>query len=422
MTSYTCLPLFLLLLGTSFLACNSSGESTHSVDGHAHGDESSHLVEDVPRGVHGGRLFGNDDFQIELLIVEHGTAPQFYVYGFAKGHPIAPSEFKLAMTLHRLGNQLETIQFEASQDALVSTQTIAEPHSFTVDINATHDSKPYSWSYETFEGRVEMSDAIAQRAQIASERAEPRRLLTKTTISGKIVPSEHRIAHIVPRFPGLVREGRKHIGDRVEKGEVLAIIESNQSLQPFEVRSQISGTVINGHLIVGEYVPENQWVYIVADLSEVWADLLVPLRDRSSVSLGQAVSIRSVENSEETAATISYVAPYADDRSQSQLVRAVIANEKQRFLPGMFISGEIVLSEQQVPIAVRKEALQRFRNSTVVFAKFGTTYEIRPVTLGNDDGEWVEIVSGIAAGQEYATQNSFVLKADILKLSASHDH
>jgi membrane fusion protein, heavy metal efflux system len=104
------------------------------------------------------------------------------------------------------------------------------------------------------------------------------------SIKGKISPVEHKVAHIIPRFSGIVREGRKHVGDAVKKGEVLAVIESNQSLQPFDIRSQVDGTVINGHLVIGEFVPENQWVFIVADLSEVWTDFFVPLRDTEIIS------------------------------------------------------------------------------------------------------------------------------------------
>jgi cobalt-zinc-cadmium efflux system membrane fusion protein len=241
-------------------------------------------------------------------------------------------------------------------------------------------------------------------------------------VRGKIVPSEHRIAHIIPRFPGIVREGRKHIGDKVEKGEVLAIVESNQSLQPFEVRSQIAGTVINGHLIVGEYVSENQWVYIVADLSEVWADFYVPLGERNAVRVGQLVEVRTGLDSEFVTGTVSYVAPYADERSQSQLVRVVLPNNDARFVPGMFVTGDLIVSDDVAKVAVKMSASQTFRDWKVVFANVDDTYEIRPVTLGRSDEEWVEVLQGLAAGERYVSTNSYILKADILKAGAEHDH
>ena len=220
----------------------------------------------------------------------------------------------------------------------------------------------------------------------------------------------------------MVREGRKHIGDKVEKGEVLAIVESNQSLQPFEVKSQITGTVINGHLIVGEYVPENQWVYIVADLSEVWVDFHLPLTERESVRVGQSVSVSTGLDSGAITGNVSYIAPYADERTQSQLVRVVIPNPDGRFVPGMFVTGDLVLSNEPVRAAVRRSAIQTFRAWKVVFLNVGDVYEIRPLTLGRSDDEWVEVISGIEPGARHVTENSYTVKADILKSGASHDH
>jgi cobalt-zinc-cadmium efflux system membrane fusion protein len=219
-----------------------------------------------------------------------------------------------------------------------------------------------------------------------------------------------------------VREGRKHIGDSVAKGEIVAIVESNQSLQPYEVRSQIAGTVINGHLIVGEFVPENQWVYIVADLSEVWADFFVPLEESSQIKVGQAVLVRNVSGDATFPGTVDYVAPYADEKAQARLVRVVLPNEKQLLIPGMFVTGDVALGDVQAPVAVRPEALQSLFTWNVVFVKFGDIYEARPVEIGLSTPEWVEIRSGLAPGSEYVTKGSFTIKADILKHGATHDH
>jgi multidrug efflux pump subunit AcrA (membrane-fusion protein) len=202
----------------------------------------------------------------------------------------------------------------------------------------------------------------------------------------------------------------------------MAVIESNQSLQPYEVRSQISGTVINGHLIVGEFVPENQWVYIVADLTEVWADFFVPLEELGSVKVGQQVLVKGASGDETFKGTVDYVAPYADEKAQAQLVRVILSNEGMRLVPGMFVTGDLVVSRENVPVAVRREGLQTFGPWTVVFAKYGDTYEIRPLKLGVTDSEWAEVKSGVSAETEYVTKNSFTIKADILKHGASHDH
>lgn len=379
-------------------------------------------LEAAPRGPHSGRLLTDGDFKLEVTIFETGAAPTFRVYGFKDGVPITPSELAVEISLTRLGGQIERFILHPVGELLSSKEIVHEPHSFNVSVTANYSGAKYTWSYPSFENRTTISKEIADHSGITAQHPQAREIPITRRIRGKILPSEHMIAHIIPRFSGIVREGRKHIGDKVEKGEVLAIIESNQSLQPFEVRSQIAGTVINGHLIVGEYVPENQWVYIVADLSEVWADLFVPLQDRESISVGQRIRIALANEQGATEATISYLAPYADERSQAQLVRAVIPNPRGEFLPGVFITGDVVIERRTVSLAVRREALQRFQDWEVVFIKYAEIYEARPVKTGVSDGEWVEIIDGLTASDEYVVGNSFLVKADILKSGASHDH
>jgi cobalt-zinc-cadmium efflux system membrane fusion protein len=88
----------------------------------------------------------------------------------------------------------------------------------------------------------------------------------------------------------------------------------------------------------------------------------------------------------------------------------------------MFVTGDLVVGKKEVPVAVRQEGIQTFGQWQVVFAKFGDTYEIRPLELGVTNSEWTEVTSGLTAGTEYVTKNSFTIKADILKHGATHDH
>ena len=82
----------------------------------------------------------------------------------------------------------------------------------------------------------------------------------------------------------------------------------------------------------------------------------------------------------------------------------------------------VVLEEVTVPVAVKREGLQKFRDWDVVFIRVGDLFEARPLELGRKDGEWVEVLSGLRPGENYASANSFILKADIGKAGASHDH
>jgi cobalt-zinc-cadmium efflux system membrane fusion protein len=154
----------------------------------------------------------------------------------------------------------------------------------------------------------------------------------------------------------------------------------------------------------------------------VWADFFIPLEERESVKVGQQVLVKGASGGETFKGTVDYVAPYADEKAQAQLVRVVLPNEKQLLVPGMFVTGDLVVGKKEVPVAVRQEGIQTFGQWQVVFAKFGDTYEIRPLELGVTNSEWTEVTSGLTAGTEYVTKNSFTIKADILKHGATHDH
>jgi cobalt-zinc-cadmium efflux system membrane fusion protein len=410
--------LVLISIATGAMVSVAGCQNTDSNTKGTHEEEAQHFS----RGAHNGRVVSDGDFSLEVTIYEEGVEPRFRIYPYTNDRPVLPASVDLTVVLTRLGGVQETFTFRPVGDFLTSEAIVSEPHSFQVDIKARHDSKDSAWSYDSFEARTSMARDIADHAGIEVATPQPRTISVTKRLRGKIVPSEHRIAHVIPRFSGIVKEGRKHIGDRVEKGEVLAIVESNQSLQPFEIRSQISGTVINGHLIVGEFVPDNQWVYIVADLSEVWADFFLPIRDRGGVTSGQRVMIGSPAGGASTEGRISYLAPYADEKSQAQLVRAVIPNAKNDLLPGMFITGDVVVDEERVPVAVQRSAIQRFRDWDVVFVRSGDIYEARPIELGRADDDWIEVKRGLSLGDEYVVKNSFVVKADILKAGAAHDH
>jgi cobalt-zinc-cadmium efflux system membrane fusion protein len=161
---------------------------------------------------------------------------------------------------------------------------------------------------------------------------------------------------------------------------------------------------------------------VVADLSEVWADFHLPLAERQQVKLGQSVEVSTGSDSGALVGKVSYIAPYADERTQSQLVRVILPNGDGRFVPGMFVTGGVVLADEPVKVAVKKSAIQTFRGWRVVFGNVGDIYEVRPLTLGRAEDQWVEVLSGLEAGERYVTDSSYTVKADVLKSGASHDH
>ena len=272
------------------------------------------------------------------------------------------------------------------------------------------------------EGAVEMSDAKVAASGIEILSAQQETLHDAIALNGILQPNQEALVQVTPRFPGVVREIKKRIGDTVEKGDLLAKIESNQSLTVYELRAPISGTVIDRLISLGEYAAEQKPAFIVADISTVWVDLSVYRRDLPRVRVGDRLLIDVGDGGKPIEGSISYISPVGSSDTQTALARAVVRNEGLRLRTGLFVAARLILTAKQVPVAVRAGAVQTVENRNVVFVRTGDKFEIRDVELGGRDADNVEIVFGIIGGDKYAARNSFVVKAELAKGSATHEH
>jgi len=280
-----------------------------------------------------------------------------------------------------------------------------------------HDEKDHGE-----EGVVEMSDARVASSNIEILSAKSETLHDSLVLNGILQPNQETLVQVTPRFPGVVREIKKRIGDTVEKGELLAKIESNQSLSVYEMRAPISGTVIDRQISLGEYASEQKPAFIVADISTVWVDLSVYRRNLPRVRIGDKILIDVGDGGKPIEASLSYISPVGSSDTQSALARAVVPNIDMRLRTGLFVSARLILSAKPVAIAVRASAIQTVENRSVVFVRSGDKFEARDVELGARDSDNVEILFGLLDGDRYAAKNSFIVKAELGKGSASHEH
>ena len=262
---------------------------------------------------------------------------------------------------------------------------------------------------------VAMSDAKVAAAEIELAKAAPVVLHDSLLLNGMVQANQESLVQITPRFPGIVREVRKRIGDQVQKGEVLAIVESNQSLTSYELKAAFAGTIIDRQTTLGEYVSEQKPAFVIADLSTVWVDFSVYRRDLGRVRVGDQILIDPADGGPKIETKISYVSPVGSSDTQSALARAVVPNAEHRLRPGLFATGRLTLSEKKVAVAVKSSALQTLENRTVVFVRDGEKFEAREVEIGDRDPDFVEVTFGVLEGDLYAAKNSFIVKAELAK-------
>ena len=173
---------------------------------------------------------------------------------------------------------------------------------------------------------------------------------------------------------------------------------------------------------VGNVAGENP-LFTIANLSNVWAEFHVFPRDLEKVKEGQMVRVHTLEDERENESPITLLLPTADPLSQTVIAVVTIDNDERSWRPGMTVEGDVHISKQMASIVVTEEAIQRMEDKTVLFVKEGDNdYEMRPVKLGKSDGKNVEILEGLKAGEFYVSQGSFIVKADIGKAAAKHEH
>ncbi len=373
------------------------------------------------RGPNGGRLLKSGRLALEITIFEAGTPPQFRVFPYLDGQPVNPESLDVTIDLGRLGGRVDHFSFHPENTYLTSGGIVVEPHSFDVRVTAIYGGRKINWAYESYEGRTMIDSETAQIISIEVEAAGPAIIEEMIDVLGRVDLAPGAEVKLRARYPGQVIAVYKTVGDNVRAGERLARIESNESLQAYDVISPINGVVLERMTNVGDVSGLNA-LFIVGDLTKLRVDFHVFPKDLHRVKPGQQVNITSIDDRLTAAAEINIFLPTKELETQTVIARASLPNPDRIWMPGMTVRGDIIIKKEEVPLAVRTEALQRFRDFTVVFARVGETYEVRMLELGRVTPHWAEVLGGITAGQEYVTKNSFLIKADIEKSGASHDH
>jgi len=373
--------------------------------------------ESFPIGEHGGRLFTENGLSVEILFYDRGARPVFRAWAENQDTAIAPGDWQLDVALTRLGEEAEVISFVAEGEFLVSSAAIEEPYSFEVELSARYAGRSFEWEFESFAGRVEINADMAEIVGIGTREASQGIIHQTVLLYGKISPDPQLISYVTARYPGLIESIGPKIGDEVRREDVLVRIEANDSLRTYEIRSPISGVVVERQVNPGEYAGTDP-LLTVANYESVWAKLSVFPSDIQHIKAGQAVTLRMGDLSTES--TIAYLNP---GRGLSMQLEAVVpvSNPDLIWVPGMLIEADITIADIDVPLAIDNRSLQNVGGEQVIFIQVGDIYEARKLDLGITDGRLTEVLDGMKQGDRYVVVNSYLLKADLEKSLAADD-
>ncbi|MBJ7436135.1 efflux RND transporter periplasmic adaptor subunit [Acinetobacter johnsonii] len=190
-----------------------------------------------------------------------------------------------------------------------------------------------------------------------------------------------------------------------------------------EVRAAMSGTILQVLGAVGSNVTPASPLFKIANTSQLLAVVNVPADKLNEINPDNKVTVKpqTQTGTEEALGRIKYISDVIDPKTRTAQVFIEISNQF-KWRSGQLITAQIFEKQTMKQMVVREDALQTFRDWDVVFIRVGNDFEARPLELGDKFNGYVEVKSGLKAGQVYAAGNSYLLKAELGKSGATHDH
>jgi membrane fusion protein, heavy metal efflux system len=365
-------------------------------------------------------------------------------------------------------------------------------------------SSPQAETKHEASGHIELSEGQIRETGIRLAPVGGGMLKRHFLAPGSLVPDADHIARVSVRVLATVTELRKRLGDKVEKGEIVAAIESREvadakseylaarltndlqqtlyarqktlleshtvseneylrarlsandaqikldgarqklfalglsdgeiadlpnqpaeSLRTQFLRSPISGRISDRRVDLGGLIGregQESELFVIVNLDDVWVDFAVSPEDIAAVHEGVAIRVRAIGNEDEATADVIFVSPLLDRETRNARVIATMANKDHRWKPGTFVTAEVPLDGAPSAVMISKKAIQTIKGTPTVFVRDAEGFEARPVRIGREDDDDIEIVAGLAVGETIAVQNTFVLKAEFEKDDAEHGH
>lgn len=356
------------------------------------------------------------------------------------------------------------------------------------------------------EGHVELSDEALKTLNLKTEVAGKRSIENEIKTTAVIEPNRNRIAHVSPRISGRVVDVKAVLGDSVQKGQILAELDSielgqtkaeyltskanlevasanysresrlykkqitsekdylfgkaeylqaesalnkavetlrllglsdgeikslkwgnnDQPSSIFPLKAPFTGTVVEQHIVLGEFIKPEERPYTIADLSHLWIQLDVLEKDLKWVNDNKEVNIKVNAYPDGIfEGKVTYVSDILDESTRTAKARVEILNPDGKLKPGMFASATLTIPSQDSKeyVVIPSAAIQQLEGKTVVFVQENeNSFEMKEVIIGNQTGDLVQVLKGIDPGERVVTEGGFYLKSTLLKDEMGEGH
>ena len=213
----------------------------------------------------------------------------------------------------------------------------------------------------------------------------------------------------------------------LSQADVVKLVETREIDPRYAVRAPIGGQVIEREITLGELVgPEKEKLMVLADTSVYWVLADVPEARLGEIGVGsKADLVLAALSGASVAGEVSQVAAEVDPNTRSARVRIVVENGNRKLKPGMFARATLYAAGAEAVLTIPDEAVQTTEGKPSVFVPVkgeANTFARREVTVGKSAGGYVPVIAGLEEGESLVVSGSFVLKAELGKSEATHDH
>lgn len=377
---------FLLLIG-----CRKPGDGDGADSGHQHASESEHDDEPEPAGE-------------GLIRLSETEMKEFRVSEVVAG----PRELNVSVTL------LGEIQINPDRQAHVVPRVsgiVREAFKTIGDQVSAGELLAVIESRELAEAKAAYLAAI-ETASLAESTFKREETLRQRNISSEKDFLDAR-ADLAAKRIALQTTRYQLYALGFSANQVSRMTEEGEDLTRFEITAPFAGTVLDKHITRGEIVDGSLSTFTIIDLSEVWVHLSVFQKDIEKIQAGQQITIRHRHGGSSIQSHIDYLSPVVEESTRTATARVVLKNSDGRWRPGTFVNGAVQVDKTPVQVAAPMTAFVMMDGNQTVFAATDGGYTPRSVTVGRKDAQWVEIVSGLKAGERVIGVGAFLLKSEV---------
>lgn len=197
----------------------------------------------------------------------------------------------------------------------------------------------------------------------------------------------------------------------------------------FVIRAPISGMISQKDIVVGENVQLADQLFVIENLKDLWLEFNLPNTSNVQLQAGQILNFKINGSDQDYQAKVQILNSQADVQTGRLQVRAKVTTQADVLRPNVLVNVFVTDAQTKTVLRIQKKALQQVEGKPVVFVveseEKGQVHlkaQLIEVGVSSQDGQWLEVISGLTEGQKYIADGSFLLKSELEKDEAGHEH